>query len=147
MKIATKLPVLALLSSAPLPAMAHVHAQTSGATPGATIEIALEVGHGCAGAATTGLRVALPEGIAEARALPIAGWQATAGPREVGWTGGPLPDGTRQRFVLSATLSTSAAGTLTLPVVQDCGQTSLRWIDADPAAETPAPTISVLPAK
>ena len=139
----------ALLLTA-LPAATHIHVSPTQASAGQTVEIALEVGHGCSGAATTALRVALPEGLSNILITPRPGWQVeTPGEgrvTEIRWTGGPLPDGTKQKFAFVATLQGEglAAGDLVLPVVQVCGDTVVRWIDgAD--SDHPAPRLRIAP--
>lgn len=129
------------------PAAAHVHGSVTEARPGDRIELALAIGHGCAGAATTGLRVAIPAGLTQVAPVELPGWQVVTGNEEIGWTGGELPDGTKGQFTLTATIAADATGTIVVPVVQVCGTSELRWIDPDPAADNPAPSIKVLPPK
>jgi len=132
------------LALMPLPGLAHIHIHPATATAGQTVDLALLVGHGCAGAPTTALRVAIPEGLT-AEPLAQPGWQVTSGKGEIGWQGGPLPDHEKARFVLRATLPADAHRIVFLPVVQVCGDQQLRWIDPDAAADHPAPALQVLP--
>lgn len=129
------------------PALAHVHASAPSGHPGDRIEITLDIGHGCAGKATTDLLIAVPKGLEQAEPLPVPGWTTTAAPGRVGWTGGTLADHDKGRFTFVATLSADAAAEIIVPIVQRCGSEVLRWIDPNPAADNPAPTIKVLPAK
>ncbi|MBB4628444.1 YcnI family protein [Paracoccus denitrificans] len=144
-----KIAITALLLAAPLslPAMAHVHLAPEQARQGKTVELALIVGHGCAGASTTGLRVAVPAGLADVVAVEKPGWQVSAGPEEIGWQGGPLPDGRKEGFGLRATVTADAPETIALPVIQTCGDSQLRWIEPDAKADHPAPVLRVLPAQ
>ncbi len=142
-------PLLAILALAALavPVAAHVHTGVTEARPGERVEIALEIGHGCAGKPTTGLRVAIPPGLEKVEALPAEGWQTAVSPTEVSWSGGTLGDHDKGRFALAATVSGDATGQIVLPIIQVCGDETLRWIDPDPAADNPAPSIRVLPAQ
>ena len=143
------LSVLALL--VPLPAAAHVHVHPEQAAPGQTVEIALQIGHGCAGAATTGLRVAVPAGLTGIAVAPPSGWTAatvtdaaTGRVTEILWSGGELPDKIKATFAFTATVG-QASGALALPVIQICGGTELRWIETGAGAEHPAPVLTVAP--
>lgn len=135
-----------MLALLPLPGLAHVHLHPESVAAGEVVDLALIVGHGCAGAATTALRVGLPPGLS-ATALPQPGWQVTAGEGEVGWQGGPLPDHDKAQFILRATLAADASGPIVLPVVQSCGDVQIRWIEPDANADHPAPALTVTPAK
>lgn len=155
--------VLALTS----PAFAHVTLETSTATPGAGYKAVLRVPHGCAGAATTAIRVAVPEGFLAARPMPKPGWTielksgdykqsyqlfgspVSSGVVEVDWTGGSLPDAYYDEFVLSGQVAGNLepGKRLYFPVVQECGAETERWImipaDGESAADlkTPAPSV------
>lgn len=129
------------------PLFAHVTADVIEARPGDRIEIALTIGHGCAGAPTTALRVAVPEGLEAIEPQQKPGWQISSSETEFGWTGGEVPDHHHEEFAFAGTVSTDAPAEILLPVVQSCGETQLRWIDADPGSDNPAPLIRVLPAR
>ena len=135
----------------PFPALAHVHVHPETAAPGAQVEIALKVGHGCAGAATTGLRVAIPAGLDAVQPLTLDGWQVTIvsdvpGGRvtEIRWTGGTLEDAAKGSFAFAARI-VQANGDLVLPVVQTCGPHEVRWIETGAGQEHPAPVVKVTP--
>ncbi|MFH5774931.1 DUF1775 domain-containing protein [Paracoccus sp. NGMCC 1.201697] len=136
----------AALSLLPLPGLAHIHLQPESAQAGQVLDLALVVGHGCAGASTTALRVSLPAGVT-AEPLAQPGWQPVTGKGEIGWQGGPLPDHEKARFVLRATLAADVQPLVRLPVIQTCGQTEQRWIDPEAGDDHPAPALTVLPAK
>ncbi|RWR08816.1 DUF1775 domain-containing protein [Paenirhodobacter populi] len=141
-----RLALLAIAGLVPLPAAAHIHLHPDRAQPGEVLDIGLIVGHGCAGAATTGLRVAIPEGLEAAVPVPKDGWQVSAAEGEVGWQGGSLPDGTKASFTLRATVAAGAPGAIAIPVIQICGDRETRWIGtAD--ADSPAPVLTVQPAR
>lgn len=129
------------------PAAAHIHAHAPSGHPGDRIEITLDIGHGCAGKPTTDLLIAVPKGLEQAEPLPVQGWTTTAAPGQVGWTGGTLGDHDKGSFTFAATISADAPAEIAVPIVQRCGSDALRWIDPNPAADNPAPTIKVLPAK
>ena len=67
---------LALLAA---PAAAHVTLDASELPADGYVRVALRVGHGCQGAATTAIRVTLPPGLPMARPMPHAGWTLTPG--------------------------------------------------------------------
>lgn len=87
------------------PAMAHVTLDRREAATRTTTKAVFRVPHGCAGAATTKLRIQIPQGVTE-----------------VAWHGGNLPNDEYDEFVLRGFLSTDiGAGTmLHFPVVQAC---------------------------
>lgn len=150
---------------APAMAEAHVSLEVGEAAAGKTYKAVLKVGHGCAGEATTAIRVKLPPELSAARPQPKAGWtletksgeaHATghhhAAPvREISWTGGPLPDGWYDEFVFVAAIPADAKpGSVYLPVVQQCGDKAARWIEAPGASGEepgePAPVLTLVPA-
>lgn len=133
---------LALL---PLPALAHIHLHPETARAGQVVELSLIVGHGCAGAPTTGMRVALPLGLKDVVAVEKPGWQTSGQADQVGWQGGSLADGTKDSFVLRATLTDDAPQSIAIPIVQSCGEAQQRWIQDGADAQSPAPVLQVLP--
>jgi len=152
-------------------AQAHVSLEATEAPIGATHKAVLRVPHGCAGTATTRLRVQIPEGVIAVKPMPKPGWtletvtgpyarayqnhgsEVTEGVTEVIWTG-ELPDAFYDEFVLRVMLTDSLApGTeLYFPVLQECGDKTERWIEIPAAGqdpdslEDPAPGIRLLPA-
>jgi uncharacterized protein YcnI len=115
--------------------------------------------------------VQIPEGVIVVKPLPTAGWNVEAvpgkyasaydyqgssvsnGAKEVVWSGGNLPDHTREEFVISTFLTGGLKPDTVLyfPTVQECEQGVSRWIDipADPAhphdSKWPAPGVKLLP--
>lgn len=140
---------LAALLLCATPASAHVTATPSSAPAASYAVVALRVGHGCGDAATTCLRVTIPEALRIARPQPKPGWRleiehaplatpATVEGREqrdrvaaIRWTGS-LPADQFDDFALLVKTPDSP-GPLYLPVEQSCGGTVQYW------AEQPGP--------
>jgi periplasmic copper chaperone A len=141
---------LAVLATSP--ASAHVFLEGKQAAIGADYKAVFVVPHGCAGSATIKLRVQIPEGVIATEAKPVDGWtidtvkgkfaseydakgaKVSEGIKEVAWSGGKLPDKTRQDFVIETYLTDSLKPNTTLyfPVVQECEQGVSRWIEIPP---------------
>ena len=138
------------------PASAHVTLDGKQAAVGAEYKAVFVVPHGCAGSPTIKLRVQIPEGVIATEATPVAGWnvetvkgkyaaeydykgaKVSEGIKEVDWSGGKLPDKTRQEFVIATYLASSLKPNTTLyfPVVQECEQGVSRWIEIPPDGAT-----------
>ena len=153
------------------PAFAHVLLEPKQATVGSSYKAVFAVPHGCAGSATTKIRVQIPEGVIAAKPMPKAGWnveaingkyaaeydfhgtKASEGVKEVVWSGGKLPDDNYDEFVLATYLTGSLKPNTTLyfPVVQECEQGASRWIEIPqgdkPGHDTkaPAPGVKLMP--
>lgn len=140
------LPAL-MLAWLPLPVVAHVHLAPESAARGAVIDLALVVGHGCAGQATTALRLSVPPALADVSVPDKPGWSVTTKAGEVIWQGGPLADHDKTSFVLRATIAADAPDRLTIPVIQTCGTAETRWIETGSGADSPAPVLQITPAK
>jgi uncharacterized protein YcnI len=152
------------------PGSAHVFLEGKQAAVGADYKAVFVVPHGCAGSSTIKLRVQIPEGVIATEAKPIDGWQVdtvkgkyaseydvkgakvSEGIKEVAWSGGKLPDKTRQDFVIEAYLTDSLKPNTTLyfPVVQECEQGVSRWIEIQPEGAAhahegkwPAPSVKL----
>jgi periplasmic copper chaperone A len=138
------------------PAMAHVTLDRTEAPADSYVRLAIRVPHGCAGAATTGIRLALPEGLTSVKPAPKPGWALTILPgepvpgrgehgaaattvREIAWRGGPLPDDQYDEFLLMVRTPDRPGQTLLFPFVQDCeGGAVTRWIErAEPGQPAP----------
>jgi periplasmic copper chaperone A len=152
-------------------ASAHVTLETREAPVGSAYRAVFVVPHGCTGSPTTGLRVQIPEGVIVVDAKPTSGWnvqtikgkyaveydyqggKASEGVKEIDWSGGSLPDKTRETFVVDTFLTDALKPNTTLyfPVVQECEQGVSRWIEipADAAhphdSKWPAPGVRLLP--
>jgi uncharacterized protein YcnI len=133
-------------------AFAHITLEQQEAVVGSTYKATFRVGHGCDGAATTTIRVQIPEGFIAVKPMPKEGWKLdlvvsdyekpyktfeetlTKGVREVTWSGGKLLDAWYDEFVLRGTLAGGEAGTVVyFPIVQQCEKGVHRWIEI-PAA-------------
>lgn len=172
MKTITKLALSGAFAVASM-ANAHAHATFSNqsAPEEATSVIALQVPHGCDGKATTEVQVKLPEGFVFAKPQPKPGWEleviqgdyaktydnhgkpVTAGPVEIRWKNGNLPDAYYDTFVIQGKVSGIAAGkTLAFPTIQLCGTDGkVAWDQVaadgvDPhSLKSPAPVLTVTP--
>lgn len=167
---------LAALAAAVMagPALAHVTLETQQAPVGSTYKAVLRVPHGCNGAATTRVRIRIPEGVIAVKPMPKPGWTlettkgkygkaydyygtpTAEGVTEVSWSGGKLPDEHYDEFVLRAYLTTDLKPdtTLHVPVVQECeGGGVERWIEVPAAGKAaddykfPAPGLKLTPKK
>ena len=153
-------------------ASAHVTLENRQATIGAGYKAVFAVPHGCAGSATTKIRVQIPEGVIAVKPMPKAGWNVevikgkyaaeydyhgtkySEGVKEVVWSGGKLPDDYYDEFVISTFLTgvLKPDTVLYFPTVQECEQGVSRWIDipeADHAAHMhdskwPAPGVKLM---
>ncbi|MDN5843997.1 MAG: DUF1775 domain-containing protein [Alcaligenaceae bacterium] len=157
----------AIALAATTPASAHITLQTGAAAVGSYYKAVLQVPHGCKGAATTAIKIRIPEGVISVKPQPKAGWKidmargdyaadytlhgakVTSGVKELSWTGGPLPDDYYDEFVFHAYLTPGlkAGDKLYFPVVQECEQGVDRWIDTSGAkgVENPAPSLKLTP--
>jgi uncharacterized protein YcnI len=150
------------------PAFAHVTLETGQAQVGTTYKAVLRVPHGCDGAATTAIRVRIPEGVLDVKPMPKPGWtlnvvkgkyakpyrlfraEVSEGVTEIDWTNGRLPDEDYDEFVFHSFLASDLqpGQTVYFPVVQECEKGVHRWIEI-PAAGTdypePAPGLKLVP--
>lgn len=159
----------ALVTGLASPTLAHIGLTGGEAVVGSTFRATLVVGHGCAGDATTQIRVQIPEGFYNVRPMPKPGWQVetvtgpyeqpfenhgttlTEGVKEISWSGGELPDSQFDEFVFRGTFGANLEpGTnFYFPVLQQCGGgVEDAWIDTsgDENAEFPAPSVELQPA-
>lgn len=154
------------------PAFAHITLETRTTPVGAGYKAVLKVPHGCDGAATTAIKVSIPEGFIGVKPMPKPGWtlaiktgnykqgyklfgtEVTSGVTEIDWTGGDLPDAYYDEFVLAGQIAGNLepGSRLYFPVVQECGDKAERWIMIPSAGEsaddleTPAPALLLAPA-
>ena len=164
--------LVAVSALAASPAGAHISLENKQASIGTPYKAVFAVPHGCAGSATVKIRVQIPEGVIAAKPMPKPGWSVEAvsgkyagsydyhgaklseGVKEVAWSGGKLPDGNYDEFVISTFLTAGLKpnSMLYFPVVQECEQGVSRWIDI-PAeghgpmheGKSPAPGIKLMP--
>jgi len=153
-------------------ASAHISLENRQATIGAPYKAVFAVPHGCAGSATIKIRVQIPEGVIAAKPMPKAGWsldvvngkyaaqydyhggKLSEGVKEVVWSGGKLPDHNYDEFVVSTFLTGGLKpnSMLYFPVVQECEQGIIRWIDIPDGnaahgddSKSPAPGVKLIP--
>jgi periplasmic copper chaperone A len=154
-------------------AHAHITLETREATIGTSYKAVFRVPHGCAGSATTRIRVQIPQGVIGVKPMPKPGWNVEAikgkyageydfhgtklseGVKEVAWSGGKLPDDFYDEFVINTFLTADLKPNTTLyfPVVQECEQGISRWIDiptegdagAARESKSPAPGVKLMP--
>src|ERR1700723_3814662 len=130
-------------------ASAHITLESREATIGEGYKAVFIVPHGCAGSATTKIRVQIPEGVIAVKPMPKPGWNVEAikgkyagdydyhgaklsdGVKEGVWSGGKLSDDNYDEFVISTFLTGALKPTppLYFPTVQECEQGTSRWID------------------
>jgi uncharacterized protein YcnI len=153
-------------------ASAHVSLEIAEARVGAPYKAVLRVPHGCEGAATTAVRVRIPDGMIAVKPMPKPGWKIdtvsgkysktytffhgaklSEGVTEVSFTGGSLPDAYYDEFVVTGFLAgdLEAGKTLYFPVVQECEKGVHRWIEIPASGKSahdlpePAPALKLLP--
>jgi periplasmic copper chaperone A len=154
------------------PAHAHVTLEGRQAAVGTFYKAVFAVPHGCAGSATTKIRIQIPDGVIAVKPMVKPGWnievvngkyaapydfhgsKISEGAKEVVWSGGKLPDDYYDEFVISTYLvpTLKPDTVLYFPTVQECEQGVSRWIDI-PAegqamhghdAKTPAPGVKLI---
>ncbi|TCI00308.1 copper chaperone PCu(A)C [Roseococcus sp. SYP-B2431] len=140
--------LLALLLATATPAAAHVTLDPAEAQPASYTRLAFRVGHGCGGAATTGIEVGLPRGMTVARPMPKPGWEIAIEPgASVAWRGGPLPDAWYDEFVMMVRTPDRGGEALAFPVTQHCGETVAAWtqppVAGEPRPRFPAPMLQL----
>ena len=139
--------IWACLAGAVLQAQAHIVLTDPQAVAGSSYKATLRVGHGCNGAATTGLVVQIPEGFQGAKPQPKVGWTiATRKAKlaqsynshgktvaedvvELRWTANPevaLPDDQFDEFAFMGHLP-DQAGPLWVKVLQTCERGQNDW--------------------
>ena len=159
--------VLAIISCA----SAHITLEQQQAPVASSYKAVMRVPHGCEGAATTSIRIRIPEGVVGVKPMPKPGWQLnvvsgkyarpytlrgaklTEGVTELSWSGGKLPDAYYDEFVFTGFIAgdLEAGKLLYFPVVQECEKGVHRWIEipaaGKPASEypEPAPALKLLP--
>jgi periplasmic copper chaperone A len=163
------LAAFAVLLSAASPAFAHITLEVGQAPLGSPYKAVFRVPHGCDGAATTALRIQIPEGVIAVKPMPKSGWgielksgkyaktyknwgsDVSSGVTEVDFTGGNLPDAYYDEFVVTGTIADSfkVGDVIRFPVVQECGNAADRWIQVPAAGQKednlqrPAPSLTV----
>jgi uncharacterized protein YcnI len=159
----------ALFIAAAGSAHAHVTANPNEAPADGYFRTTLRIGHGCSGAATTAVRVKIPDDVLAVRPQAKPGWSIEIKLRkldtpaslghgrtvsetvdEIAWRGGPLPDAHFDEFGLTMRMPPKTGATLYFPVVQECEQGVHRWIEIPAAGQKwddlkePAPFIRLI---
>jgi uncharacterized protein YcnI len=148
-------------------ASAHITLETQKAPAGSYYKAVLRVPHSCEGAATTAIRVQIPDGVVDVKPMPKPGWQLnvvkaklaqpftmegmtiTEGVKEVAWTGGTLPDDDYDEFVLHLKLPDKQGARVFFPTIQECDKAVVRWIEVpaigkkDDDYKAPAPGLTL----
>ena len=149
---------------------AHVVVDPKTAIAGDYSKVVFRVGHGCDGSPTTKIMITIPDGILGLKPQVKPGWKigikkeklATPAmlhgkeilevPREITWSGGPLPDEHMDEFGMSFK-APEAAGDLVFKVLQTCKKGSNHWSDAPmmehaghtmPMSSFPAPVLRLI---
>jgi len=148
----------------PASASAHVTVSPEEAPAEGYATLTFTVPHGCDGSPTNSLQVKMPDQVVSATPGVVPGWniktkegklanpvvqegeKVTSGVREVTWSGGPLPDGQLQQFVLSVSLAGKEGEAAEFKAIQGCVDGSqTAWIQQTPPSgeepEHPAPTV------
>ena len=149
-KFAIYLVAAYLASSGASNAFSHIVLQDRATAAGTSYRATLRVGHGCDGAATTGITVAIPSGFTGAQPMPKPGWTVrtvsgklaqpytshgktfTEGVTEISWTASSpdnaLPNDFYEEFVLRGT-TPAKPGPLWFKVVQTCARGVNAWVE------------------
>ncbi|SRR6056297_2610151 len=133
------------------PAMAHIDPDPDEARAGSRLTVGFTVEHGCEGSPTTQLDMRLPDGVTDAVAETVDGWDESVdtvdGDTIVSFAGGPLADDVEGTFEVTMTLPPTPDTTIYFPFVQRCEVGEIRWIGipAEPGDELdePAPAMAL----
>jgi len=153
------------------PVSAHVTLEVGQAVAGSYYKATFRVPHGCAGAATTALRIKIPDGVSDVKPQPKPGWKmdvvktkldqpmksgehgGTVLDRvsEVSFSGNKLADDNYDEFAIFVVLPAAPGTTIYFPVVQECETGATRWIEIPANGKTsadyrePAPGLKLIP--
>jgi uncharacterized protein YcnI len=153
-------------------AFAHATLRVTQASPNASYRGIVQINHGCAGTATTRVKVTIPEGVIGAKPMPKPGWtlattrgayaksypylhgSLSEGVKEIVWSGGSLPDDQFDEFVFVARIADAfqAGQTIYFPVEQGCETGEHRWVEIPGsgqdvhALKEPAPGVKLVAA-
>jgi uncharacterized protein YcnI len=148
MKKAIVTAVFMALAAAPATAAAHVDVSPTEAPAGKATGFSFTVGHGCEGAATTGLTVEVPKQVGKYELEQLKGWRTSTPPGRMVWRGGPLADGELLGFPFRATVFGKKGEQVAFKVIQSCeGGLEIAWISVDGQESsghgTPAPVVTL----
>ncbi len=157
----------------PVAAAAHVSIEPSTAGAG-SVKLTFAIPHGCAGSATTVVRIKIPEGFIGVKPAPKSGWTLATrtdayarsydyfhgktlsrGVTEVVWSGGKLQDDHFDEFKVMGfvTGGFQPGDAIYFPVTQACEEGQLVWSEvpaagADPhSLKSPAPALRIVAAR
>ena len=141
-----------------LPAFSHISLEAKTAQAGSVYKAVFQVGHGCQGAATTGVSVQIPAGFQGAKPYPKAGWTLTTQSAKlaqpyashgkpvtedvtvVSWTAASkeaaLQEAHFDEFMLRGTLP-ETGGALWFKVLQTCESGRNDWSEVPAAGASP----------
>lgn len=136
MKTFSRAALVAALFAVPTIAFAHGVLDPSVAAPGVPWEGAVVIGHGCDGAATTGVRLKLPAGAQNVTpgAAP-AGWTVSREGTDIVWSGGTLAPKEPGSFPISATFSGNIGDQRWVEIDQTCGDKQALWAQIPAAGQ------------
>ncbi|SLN63662.1 hypothetical protein PSA7680_03368 [Pseudoruegeria aquimaris] len=161
--------VAAAAASLAMGANAHATLEQQEAASGSYYKAVMRIGHGCDGAATQTLRIAIPEGVISVKPMPKPGWSLetvtgayarsydfhgrtlTEGVKEIIWTGN-LEDAHYDEFVFRAKLHSSLepGTTLYFATVQECTTGENAWVEIPAEGQdshdlkSPAPGLAII---
>ncbi len=170
MRYRTLAPLSLLAALVAAPASAHITLEVREAVAGANYKATFRVPHGCAGSATTALKIRIPEGVSGVKPQPKPGWKletvktklakpmpsgeqggtVTERVSEVDFSGNKLADDNYDEFSVFVTLPAKPNTTIYFPVVQECESGVTRWIEVPAAGKTsadykePAPELKLI---
>ncbi len=151
-------------------AHAHVTLETRRAEAGSAYKAVLRATHGCEGSPIREFIVTVPDGVRGAKPMLKPGWRIdierrrlaqpypshgrtiTEDVAQIRFSGGALPDGYYDEFVVVATLP-DLPGTLYWKVSQVCEQGRIDWAEVPAAGQSlrelksPAAVLEVVPAE
>ena len=145
--------IAAILFAAAVPASASAHVDISPteSPAGKATGFSFTVGHGCEGAATTGLTVEMPDSVDKYEIEQLLGWKTSTPPGRMVWKGGPLADGELLGFPFRATVFGKKGEQVPFKVIQSCeGGLETAWIsvgEGGPGHGTPAPLLTLTSTK
>ncbi len=132
--------------------MAHAHVSLAepSAAPGTRYVGQFRIGHGCSGAPTTAISIAIPASLTAVEPQARPGWMLTV-TRQAGrvtgarWEGGSIASDKPESFALAMTLP-AQEGVLAFPVTQSCAAVEQKWDEVPAAGEKakrPAPLLTI----
>jgi uncharacterized protein YcnI len=151
MKIRAMIVTVAAIAAFPSAAAAHVEVSPGEAPAGKPVDLSFTVEHDCEGAATIGLDVKVPSGVADYSAKSIPGWKASTSAGRMKWKGGPQPEGQELSVPFRATIYGDMGDQFPFKVIQLCeGGVETAWIQTtggEGEGDDPAPVLTLTSSK